>query len=133
MTMKLQPPREIVINACLSGFIVRCGCQTLVFTTLSSLMAELHKYLTNPMATEREYINAALYDTMRDRPPEVARIVNNPCCEPTAAPVSESEYRALRERADRTIASMAESLAPRQDEARGSVDQERRTRDPILR
>ncbi len=62
---------DINIQAVLNGYVVRVGCQTVVFQSLEDLLAEMRKYLTDPEQTEaryREFPNARF--TLRG--PEVA-------------------------------------------------------------
>jgi hypothetical protein len=47
--------REVKINKCMNGFIVNVGCQTLVFQSADSLVAELATYLKSPRETEEAY------------------------------------------------------------------------------
>ena len=47
--------RQITIRTILNGFIVDCGCQTVVFTSREVLLTEIGVYLSNPDETERKY------------------------------------------------------------------------------
>ena len=48
--------RDVKISRAMNGFIVRVGCQTLVFETQAALSAALNCYLTAPETTERQFI-----------------------------------------------------------------------------
>jgi hypothetical protein len=50
--------RHIEIDACLNGFIVRVGCQTIVFESVGALVEDLGAYLDDPEAMEIEYATA---------------------------------------------------------------------------
>jgi hypothetical protein len=52
--------REVVIRAVLNGFIVRCGCQEVVFKSLFDMTAEINKYYTDPEVVEKEYQEKAI-------------------------------------------------------------------------
>jgi hypothetical protein len=47
--------RDFKIKPVLNGFIVEIGCQTVVFTNMSTLVSELLRYQANPHMVEREY------------------------------------------------------------------------------
>lgn len=51
--------RKIQIEACLNGYIVRAGCQTLVFQTADELLRELRAYMDDPVATEQRFLKNA--------------------------------------------------------------------------
>ncbi len=50
--------RNVTISKVMNGFIVRVGCQTLVFDTREGLLRELRLYLENPTKIEQEYTAA---------------------------------------------------------------------------
>lgn len=52
--------RSIHIDAVLNGFIVRVGCQTVVFQGASFLVAALLEYLKNPEETERLWLKDSI-------------------------------------------------------------------------
>jgi hypothetical protein len=41
----------------MNGYMVRVGCQTLVFQTTESLLSELGAYLRDPANTEKQYVH----------------------------------------------------------------------------
>lgn len=47
--------RDIQITTVLNGYIVRVGCQTVVFGSLTDMLAEIRNYLNDPEATEKRY------------------------------------------------------------------------------
>lgn len=65
---------EITIRPVLNGFVVKVGCQTVVFNNLNTLCNELLKYYTDPKGTEKSYrkdaINAELLNSLSPVPPE---------------------------------------------------------------
>lgn len=48
--------RSVTIERQLNGYLVRVGCQTLVFEDVVKLIHELARYLADPAAVEREYL-----------------------------------------------------------------------------
>lgn len=48
------------IRPVLNGFIVECGCQSVVISTVAQLAAEIAAYYTDPTATEKRYIANAV-------------------------------------------------------------------------
>lgn len=52
--------REITIRSVLNGFIVRVGCQELVFTSMETITKELIRYQADPGAVEKEYLEHAV-------------------------------------------------------------------------
>ena len=122
--MKQQKPRDIQIGVCLNGFIARCGCQTLVFTTLSAMLRELDLYLQNPLKVEKEYVNAAYYNMM-DGPidPGSGQLCRAP----------ESIREANQAVVMGCVATPAETQCEPPVEAPRGLERERVNRDPILR
>lgn len=52
--------RDIQITAVLNGWIVRVGCQTVVFDKVSVLIAWMTSYLMEPVKTEKEFLAQAI-------------------------------------------------------------------------
>ena len=52
--------REISIVPVLNGWIVRVGCQTVVFTSADALLGALRRYLEDPIATEEQFLQTAV-------------------------------------------------------------------------
>ncbi len=52
--------RDFTVRAVLNGYVVNIGCQTLVFNNPAALCDEIERYLRNPQAVEKEYLNASL-------------------------------------------------------------------------
>ena len=48
--------RKVTISKVMNGYIVQVGCQTLVFASSETLLAELAIYLADPILIERAYI-----------------------------------------------------------------------------
>lgn len=55
--------REIIIRPVLNGFVVRVGCQELVFRDIQDVGRELIRYQANPEAIEEEYLAHAVNKT----------------------------------------------------------------------
>ena len=47
---------DILIHKVLNGFVVKVGCQTVVFTEKLDMLAELGRYYDNPQAVKDEYM-----------------------------------------------------------------------------
>jgi hypothetical protein len=52
--------RDIHIRAVLNGFVVRVGCQEVVFDNIDKLLIELGKYLLDPEVVALDYIHCSL-------------------------------------------------------------------------
>jgi len=52
--------RTIIINAALNGYVVNCGCQTLVYEDAETLIKELREYMHDPHAKEAATIKTAV-------------------------------------------------------------------------
>lgn len=48
------------ITPVLNGWVVQCGCQTVVFTSLLVMTGEIQRYFQNPVEVEAEYLKKAL-------------------------------------------------------------------------
>ena len=48
--------RDINISAVLNGWVVKVGCQTLVFDEITKLVLSLSDYLRNPEETEKRFL-----------------------------------------------------------------------------
>jgi hypothetical protein len=75
--------RDIKIKPVLNGFIVECGCQTLVCEDVDRLTKSINTYLKNPETIETEWINNSINSKFvqstigvlrADRPPAEERI-----------------------------------------------------------
>jgi hypothetical protein len=54
--------REITIRKVMNGFVVRVGCQELVFEGQAYMLMEIGRYLAEPEKVEREYLTKYLPD-----------------------------------------------------------------------
>jgi hypothetical protein len=54
-------PRNIYIETVLNGYIVKVGCQRIVFTSQETMTNEIRKYLSDPEAMEKKYKENGLY------------------------------------------------------------------------
>lgn len=71
--------RDIHIYPVLNGFIVRVGCQTVVFQHLKDLCSEVNNYYMDSEGTEKRYRKESINrELLTDRPPE-------PCPPPLTA------------------------------------------------
>lgn len=52
--------RDINIRPALNGFIVQCGCQTIVFETVDKLVDNLRDYLRDPDRHEKTFMAAGI-------------------------------------------------------------------------
>jgi hypothetical protein len=52
--------RDIKIKAVLNGFIIECGCQTLVCEDVDRLTKSINAYFKNPEVVEKEWINTSI-------------------------------------------------------------------------
>jgi len=52
--------RDIHITAVLNGFIVKVGCQRVVYTSVSGLLDGLHEYYANPTDKEVKMLATSL-------------------------------------------------------------------------
>ncbi len=52
--------RDVKITAVLNGFIVQCGCQTLVFESIFKLGNEIVRYYRDPENVEKEYVKNSI-------------------------------------------------------------------------
>lgn len=48
--------RDVTISAVMNGFVVKVGCQTLVFQKQREMLETLDRYLTNPENVERQFV-----------------------------------------------------------------------------
>lgn len=54
--------RDIGITAAANGWIVRVGCQTLVYESAKDLVADLQAYLANPDKTESRLLETKCFN-----------------------------------------------------------------------
>jgi hypothetical protein len=62
--------RDIKIKAVLNGFIVECGCQTLVCEDVDRLTESINTYLKNPDIVEKEWVNKSI-NSKHTSPPTI--------------------------------------------------------------
>ena len=78
--------RDITIKPALNGYVVRLGCQRLVFPNRELLMRALNDYLDNPEKTEQSYMYGSLNSKQlgfeRNRRNDETVCVSAPACEP---------------------------------------------------
>lgn len=47
--------KDITITSVLNGWIVRVGCQTVVFNDMARMLKDIEAYLNNPVEAEKSY------------------------------------------------------------------------------
>ena len=52
--------RTVTVNAVLNGWVVKCGCQTLVYMNPDKLVEDLREYMLNPKLKEAAIIESAV-------------------------------------------------------------------------
>lgn len=52
--------RELHITPVLNGWLVQCGCKTIVFTNLNTLTQEIHNYYSDPDTVSKRYLKEAV-------------------------------------------------------------------------
>ena len=52
--------KSIIITPVLNGFLVKVGCQEVVFTSLDKMTTEIYAYYTDPEAVEKAYVKSAV-------------------------------------------------------------------------
>lgn len=64
--------RAFTIRPVLNGYIVDCGCQTLVFASNEALLDAISKYVTEPQKTERYFLENSLHSglVLNEGPPQ---------------------------------------------------------------
>lgn len=55
-------PKIITIRPITHGYLVNVGCCELPFSDGDELLDELRRYLMNPEAVEKEYLDAQIYN-----------------------------------------------------------------------
>ena len=52
--------RDVTIKSALNGYVVRLGCQRVVFTDRAQMLRALDDYLENPCEVERTYLEKSI-------------------------------------------------------------------------
>jgi len=60
--------REVTITPCLNGFIVKVGCQTLVFNRIEDVAENLIAYQKKPVETEKAFLSNPVNDMSTTSP-----------------------------------------------------------------
>lgn len=96
--------RDLKIKPALNGYICIAGCQTLIFTSAETMLAEIGRYLKNPCAVEKEYIANAVnkMDGLPMPMPDDAYV-------PTAASAQAQNYPVRDLRLDKQCAGTAQT------------------------
>ena len=76
-------PRDVTIKTVLNGWIVRVGCQHLVFTSLDVMLKDLTAYLEDPKGTEDKYqasaVNAEFFNFAEEVVANEREYLHDPC------------------------------------------------------
>jgi transcription initiation factor TFIID subunit TAF12 len=87
--------RDVTIRAVLNGFVVKVGCQEVVFESRERLLSELDRYLTDPNTVEQEYreqaVNKELLNETRIRLNDEWRVMTTPYANFTHTPVTQAD------------------------------------------
>ena len=59
--MPISRPRSIEINAVLNGYVIRVGCQTVVFEDRKRMLENLEAYLASPASFEKTFRANAMH------------------------------------------------------------------------
>lgn len=91
--------REIKITRAMNGFVVKVGCQTVVFEHVNGLVTALIEYAADPSATEKRWAERYGYKTT-DAP--VLLVTQGSGASMTTAPYREASQR-LADSIDRDV------------------------------
>ena len=83
--------RPLSITAVLNGWIVTCGCQTVVYQSREQLLGDLNEYLQFPVETERRFLQQAVNRAHTAGPTDA----------PPPTPAPDEYYSRLHEAAQR--------------------------------
>ncbi len=78
--------RDVTISKVMNGYVVKVGCQTLVYETQGSLLGALGEYLANPEETEKRFTAKYGYATAMTPPPPLDIHYDNRVQQCEAAP-----------------------------------------------
>lgn len=99
----MEVMRDVNVSAVLNGFVVRVGCQTLVFNQIEDVAENLVAYQKDPEGMEKKFAESAVNKTLGGPVPEPVERLNRPnrglvsariqedcnageaCCETTSA------------------------------------------------
>jgi len=76
--------RTVTVTAVLNGWMVKVGCQTLVYSDQKSLLKDLGEYMANPQAKEKKFISSAVNKRLMECPQVAAEPCRPPDCPPQA-------------------------------------------------
>jgi len=84
-------PQELIITPVLNGFIVRAGCQTLVYDSADKIKMDFAEWVNDPQKIEQRYMDQmtkkggmppmCIQQPMAPRPPETCAAPVNAQCE----------------------------------------------------
>ena len=74
--------REFTVRPALNGWIVKIGCQEVVFTRDDTLAREMQRYIGDPEGVEREYLAKAVNKMRLDVPVPTHNIEQEYCTPP---------------------------------------------------
>ena len=76
--------RTVTVTAVLNGWMVKVGCQTLVYNDQKSLLKDLGEYMANPLAKEKKFISSAVNKRLMECPQVREEVCRPPDCPPQA-------------------------------------------------
>ena len=74
--------RTVTVTAVLNGWMVKVGCQTLVYSDQKSLLKDLGEYMANPQAKEKKFISSAVNKRLMECPAIPEQACRPPDCPP---------------------------------------------------
>lgn len=72
----MEVMREVRVSPVLNGFVVRVGCQTLVFNRIEDVAENLVAYQKDPEGTEKKFTENAVNKTLDVPAPEPVERLN---------------------------------------------------------
>lgn len=85
--------RTVTIDAALNGFIVKVGCQTLVYSDRRTLLDDLDAYMADPAKKEADMRETALNKRLLQAEAAIAQPAPNQPMPECAAPTVAAERR----------------------------------------
>lgn len=83
---------DISIKPALNGWVVKVGCQTIVYVDKPRLLTDLDQYLANPEAKEKEFVAGAVNKRLLDGPCIDGRPGVEPCIPPQGLECADARH-----------------------------------------
>ena len=84
--------RQITIEPVLNGWLLRVGCQQVVFTDKQTMLNELSNYYDKPEETEKRFIERAANRIIPLEPPSQPVMAQEQCVAAANVPVTNRDY-----------------------------------------